>query len=49
MKSPRDLANRMRDRRDDGYRRETFTLPVDAAREGTRDTRPFPGRRLRND
>jgi hypothetical protein len=32
MKTPRDLANRMRDRRDrqkvdDGFIRETFTLP----------------------
>ena len=41
---PRDLANRMADRRsgarrklDDGYLRETFTLPREAARTRARD------------
>lgn len=32
MKSPRDLADRMRLKRDDGFLRETFTLPRDDAR-----------------
>jgi hypothetical protein len=37
--SPRDLANRMagRRKRDDGYLRETFTLPRDEARLKARD------------
>jgi hypothetical protein len=37
--SPRDLANRMagRRKRDDGYLRETFTLPRDKARVKARD------------
>ncbi len=36
---PRDLADRMAGRRksDDGYRRETFTLPRDKARAKARD------------
>ncbi len=36
---PRDLADRMADRRklDDGYLRETFTLPRDQARARARD------------
>jgi hypothetical protein len=40
---PRDLANRMADRRsvrrkpDDGYLRETFTLPREQARRRARD------------
>ena len=37
---PRDLADRMADRRkklDDGYLRETFTLPRDKARTRARD------------
>ena len=36
---PRDLAERMaaRRRRDDGYLRETFTLPRDKARTRARD------------
>ena len=37
---PRDLADRMADRRkklDDGYLRETFTLPRDEARIRARD------------
>ena len=36
---PRDLANRMAGRRkpDDGYLRETFTLPRDKARTMARD------------
>ena len=37
---PRDLADRMADRRkklDDGYLRETFTLPRDKARIRARD------------
>jgi hypothetical protein len=36
---PRDLADRMADRRkrDDGYLRETFTLPRDKARTKARD------------
>lgn len=33
---PRDLANRMRDR-GDGFKRETFTLPRDAARSKARE------------
>lgn len=37
--SPRDLANRMAGRRksDDGYVRETFTLPRETARVTARD------------
>ena len=37
--SPRDLANRMagRSKRDDGYLRETFTLPREKARVKARD------------
>ena len=37
--TPRDLAERMagRRRRDDGYLRETFTLPRDEARAKARD------------
>ena len=37
--SPRDLANRMAGRRnsDDGYLRETFTLPREKARVKARD------------
>jgi hypothetical protein len=37
--SPRDLANRMagRRKRDDGYLRETFTLPREKARVKARD------------
>jgi hypothetical protein len=37
--SPRDLANRMAGRRsrDDGYLRETFTLPREKARATARD------------
>ncbi len=37
---PRDLADRMAGRRklDDGYLRETFTLPRDKARSKARDT-----------
>lgn len=36
---PRDIADRLarRDRRDDGFLRETFTLPRDAARVRARD------------
>ena len=37
---PRDLASRMADRRgrsDDGFVRETFTLPREAARKRARD------------
>jgi hypothetical protein len=36
---PRDLASRMADRRrgDDGFLRETFTLPREAARTRARD------------
>jgi hypothetical protein len=36
---PRDLADRMagRRKRDDGYLRETFTLPRDKARSKARD------------
>jgi hypothetical protein len=37
---PRDLASRMADRRrrgDDGFVRETFTLPREAARSRARD------------
>lgn len=36
---PRDLASRMADRRkpDDGYLRETFTLPRDQARSRARE------------
>jgi hypothetical protein len=37
---PRDLASRMADRRgraDDGFVRETFTLPREAARRRARD------------
>jgi hypothetical protein len=36
---PRDLASRMAGRRtpDDGYLRETFTLPRDKAKEKARD------------
>ena len=42
MRSPRDLADRMRSQRDhrkasDGFTRETFTLPVDAARAKARE------------
>ncbi len=41
-KAPRDLAQRIRDRRNrerlqDGFARETFTLPRNAAREKTRE------------
>lgn len=32
MMSPRDLADRMRRKRDDGFLRETFTLPREDAR-----------------
>jgi hypothetical protein len=32
MKTPRDLAERMRQQRDDGYLRETFSLPRLSAR-----------------
>jgi hypothetical protein len=37
--SPRDIANRMagRRKRDDGYLRETFTLPREKARVKARD------------
>jgi hypothetical protein len=36
---PRDIADRLaqRERRDDGFLRETFTLPRDAARQKARD------------
>lgn len=39
---PKDIAGRMRDRRDrqkldDGFKRETFTLPLDAARAKARE------------
>ena len=34
---PRDLADRMAGRRNDGYLRETFTLPRDKARTRARD------------
>lgn len=34
-KTPRDLAGRMANR-GDGYRRETFTLPIEAARAQAR-------------
>jgi hypothetical protein len=36
---PRDIADRLaqRERRDDGFLRETFTLPRDAARLKARD------------
>ncbi len=34
---PRDLADRMAGRRNDGYLRETFTLPRDKARTKARD------------
>ena len=39
VSSPRDLANRMagRRKRDDGYVRETFTLPREKARAKARD------------
>ena len=42
MKSPRDLAGRMNDKRDqrklgDGFKRETFSLPVAAARAKARE------------
>lgn len=37
MKSPRDLADRMRRKRDDGFLRETFTLPRADARAKARD------------
>jgi hypothetical protein len=42
VKSPRDLAGRMRSQRDqrkltDGFMRETFTLPLDAARAKARE------------
>ena len=39
MRSPRDLADRMSRRRrpGDGYLRETFTLPREAARAKARD------------
>ena len=41
-RTPRDLVERMRGRRDrqrlqDGFARETFTLPRDAAREKARE------------
>lgn len=36
MTRPKDLANRIGQRRDDGFRRETFTLPVEAARTKAR-------------
>ena len=32
--NPRDLANRMQD---DGFKRETFVLPVEAARQKARE------------
>ena len=34
---PRDLASRMAARRNDGYLRESFTLPREAARMRARD------------
>ena len=36
---PRDIADRLaqRERRDDGFLRETFTLPRDKARQRARD------------
>ncbi len=40
MQRPRDLADRMRARKDastDGFQRETFTLPRDAARAKARE------------
>lgn len=40
MKRPRDLADSIRarrDRDDDGFRRETFTLPLEQARAKARD------------
>jgi hypothetical protein len=39
VRRPRDLASRMATRRkaDDGFLRETFTLPRDAARSRARD------------
>lgn len=39
VSTPRDLANRMagRRKRDDGYVRETFTLPREKARAKARD------------
>ncbi|EKS41461.1 hypothetical protein [Afipia broomeae] len=37
MKSPRDLATRLRQRKDDGYLRETFTLPRRDARLKARE------------
>lgn len=42
MKSPRDIVDRMKSRRDlrppaDSYPRETFTLPLDAARAKARE------------
>ena len=42
MRSPRELASRMGERRDrrnldDGFKRETFTLPREAARTKARD------------
>lgn len=42
MKSPRDLADRMHGRRqrqklDDGFNRETFTLPLEEARRKARE------------
>ena len=42
MKSPRDLADRMRGRRDrqkltDGFSRQTYTLPRDEARRKARE------------
>lgn len=41
-RTPRDIAERMRDRRNrqklqDGFARETFTLPREAAREKARE------------
>ncbi len=50
---PRDLADRMAGRRklDDGYLRETFTLPRDKARSKARDPDgdiEFTMRRLRS-
>lgn len=42
MRAPRDIADRMKSRQTarpaaDGYLRETFTLPVDAARAKARE------------
>lgn len=37
IKTPRHIAERMRQRADDGFVRETFTLPREAARAKARE------------